>query len=243
MNGACVLSLHRVVDRVERPHDIGWSVLDGLLEVLARTGRSTGTTLEPELLEPASVILTFDDATADHLRVGEHLAGMGIRAVFFVPTGKLGRATYIDAAGVRHLRAIGHVVGSHAVTHTPLNRLSSGELVEELSASKRTLEELTGSAVDYFAPPGGIHASGMEHSLLACGYRAARSMSWGIHNPAASRWAVPVVPVTERTIGAGWVAMALKKNRTPRAMRAVATVKAVLPTSARSRLTRLVHRR
>ena len=52
----------------------------------------------------------------------------------------------MDAAQVRDWLAAGHDIGSHTLTHQFLTRLAPGEAREEISASKKRLEDLEGKA-------------------------------------------------------------------------------------------------
>jgi hypothetical protein len=239
---ACVLVFHRVTDRVERPHDIRWSTFRRILDVVAGSGGSVATQLEPETLRQASAVLTFDDGTGEHLELGRELAGRGMPGLFFISTGKVGEPGYVGPADVREMASLGHVVGSHGVRHEPLNLLPRPGVLQEVRASKQMLEELIGSEVRYFAPPGGVEAPSLTDSLLQCGYAASRSMRWGVHSPAASRWAVPVVPVTEFTFASGWIGVALREGRLPLTMRSLGAAKSLVSPRIRATLSRLAHR-
>jgi peptidoglycan/xylan/chitin deacetylase (PgdA/CDA1 family) len=239
----CVLAFHRVTDRVESPHDVRWSVFRDIVEMVVRSGRKAETRLEPGASRPATAILTFDDGTSDHLEVAQDLAARKLPGVFFLPTAALGSPGHVDPAEARHIAELGHVIGSHAVQHRPLYTFSPAGVLDELRYSKATLEDLLGSEIRYFAPPGGHWAPSLDQTLQQCGYTASRSMRWGMHSATASRWAVPVVPVTELTFSLGWIAFALQRDRLPLAMRAVGFAKDLLRPRTRAAVSRLAHRR
>jgi peptidoglycan/xylan/chitin deacetylase (PgdA/CDA1 family) len=239
---ACVLALHRVTDRIERPHDVRWSTFRAIVEMVLRFGRKAETRLEPDAVRPASVIFTFDDGTSDHLDVAQELAAKELPGLFFLSTSTLDEPGYTGSSDARHIAEMGHVIGSHGVRHDPLHTYTHADLLKELRSSKESLEDLVQSEVRYFAPPGGSWAPSLGRSLRQCGYTASRSMRWGMHSARAPRWAVPVVPVTELTYSLGWISHALQRDRLPFAMRSVGFAKGLLRPRTRALVSRLAHR-
>lgn len=100
--------------------------------------------------------LTFDDGGASAVEVAEELHRRGWRAYFFVTTDLIGRAGFVDHDSIRELDRMGHVVGSHSVTHP--NRMSSlpaDRLLAEWQESVARLSELLGRDVRIASVPGG----------------------------------------------------------------------------------------
>lgn len=64
-------------------------------------------------------------------------------------------------------------VGSHAVTHPYLTRISGAEQTREISDSKEVLSALTGRPVRYFAYPGGDYDGAVVERVRDAGYEAA----------------------------------------------------------------------
>ncbi len=120
--------------------------------------------------QPA-VAVTFDDALQNVFDLAlPMLAKHEIPSTVFVPTGYMGVAPgWIDsahnpqrAAGIvaseETLRAIDSRLvrlGSHTVTHANLGGLDELRLSEELSRSKKALEELTGASIGMLSLPYG----------------------------------------------------------------------------------------
>jgi peptidoglycan/xylan/chitin deacetylase (PgdA/CDA1 family) len=125
------------------------------------------------------VCLTFDDGTADHLRVGEELAARGVPATFFVVARRLDVAGHLARRDVARLAALGHRIGSHGVTHRRLPRLAPAVRRAELEDSRRGLEDLAGTTVDWFAPPGGAWSAACSEAAREAGYEVVRTMRWG----------------------------------------------------------------
>jgi peptidoglycan/xylan/chitin deacetylase (PgdA/CDA1 family) len=223
--GQCVLVLHRVVDVRRAVHDLSWSSFIGLLDLIGELGAHVSRDLRPI----DSVALTLDDGTEDHLLVAEELARRNIAATFFVPAAALGRPGHVDVEALRRLVALGHEVGAHGLRHEPLGRLSADAVRQEVVGSKELLERLLDRPVRLFAPPGGSGHPALESTLQAHGFSASRCTRWGFFSSSESCWTIPCIPVTELTLGQGWVAEAIVKRAMPTTMRAAWVFKEVAP--------------
>jgi peptidoglycan/xylan/chitin deacetylase (PgdA/CDA1 family) len=223
--GQCVLVLHRVVDVRRAVHDLSWSSFIGLLDLI----RELGVHVSADLRPVDSVALSFDDGTEDHLLVAEELARRKLAATFFIPAAALGRPGHLDVDALRRLVALGHDVGAHGLRHEPLGGLSAEAVRSEVVGSKERLEHLLDRPVRLFAPPGGSGHAVLESTLEEHGFSASRSVRWGFFASSASRWTIPCIPVTEVTLGHGWVAKAIAKRTMPTAMRAAWVFKETAP--------------
>jgi peptidoglycan/xylan/chitin deacetylase (PgdA/CDA1 family) len=223
--GQCVLVVHRIVDVRRAVHDLSWSSFISLLDLIGELGAYVSRDLRPV----DSVALTFDDGTEDHLLVAEELARRTLAATFFVPAADLGQPGHLDAEALRRLVALGHDVGAHGLQHEPLGRLSAEAVRREVAGSKERLERLLDRPVRLFAPPGGGGHPVLESTLQAHGFSGSRSTRWGFFSSSESRWTIPCIPVTEVSLGHGWVAEAIAKRAMPTAMRAAWVFKEVAP--------------
>jgi peptidoglycan/xylan/chitin deacetylase (PgdA/CDA1 family) len=241
--GLCVLTLHRVVQRCAKDHDITWRSFHWLLDAIAGGAARLDARLDAaDPLRRPSVALTFDDGTADHHEVAHELARRGMPALFFIPVAQLGERGHLRAAEVRELVALGHGVGSHAFRDLPLDERMPSEVVSrELRESKSRLEDAAGALVVYFAPPGGVERRSAKSELCAAGYTASRSMRWGIYGSLRDRWSIPCVPVTEFTLASGWVLNAVRTGEVPAAMRFGWGIKRLMPDPVRHSLRHLLH--
>jgi peptidoglycan/xylan/chitin deacetylase (PgdA/CDA1 family) len=85
-------------------------------------------------------------------------------------------------------------MGSHTVTHARLPEISDESLLSELADSKRQLEDLLSSPVDWLAPPGGHFDERVLRAAADTGYRVVRTMEWGYASiPLVGR--IPTLPV------------------------------------------------
>ncbi len=187
-----------------------------------------------------AVVLTFDDASSDHLAVADALSARGMSGVFFSSVGALGTPGHLSSEALRELVRGGHVVGSHGWSHERLDRLSPAQLEKEFVTSRAFLEDLLGIPVTLFAPAGGIGFDSMPRELESAGYVASRSTRWGIHRRLEDRWQIPGVPVTNMTVERGWVAKAATTRRLPLPMVGLSLLRNVLRPDVRTSLRRLL---
>lgn len=131
------------------------------------------------------VSLTFDDGNAsDHEIVLPMLLERGMRAAFFVCSGRLGEATFLDSLQVRELHRHGMEIGSHGVEHLPWRTLDDTRLADEVRGSRAALKSVCGSSVDTAACPFGSYDRRVLRAVGAAGYRAVFTSDGG---PCAGR--------------------------------------------------------
>ena len=235
----CVLTFHRIVDRVERDHDVSWPSFLRILDTI-RDRITTDLRLRPET--GREVVLTFDDGSPDHAAVGRELAVRQVAGIFFVPAGMIGSRGFLNEGELHELHAEGHIIGSHGFNNIRLSGLLPSELRQELRGSRERLQNLLGTTIGYLSTPGGSNHPLLAKELEESGFSAARSMRWGVHRREADRWRIPCIPVTELTISRGWVERVLAGWRLPVPMRVVWGVKELLPPDARSAVRSWSHR-
>lgn len=138
------------------------------------------------LPDPGRVRITFDDGNAsDHDIALPRLRARGLRAGFFVLTGRLGQPGSLDEARVRALLAAGMTVGSHGIGHRDWTGLAAADLAAELSLSRAGLEEICGAPVTEAGIPFGRYDARVLRAIRAAGYRTAWSSDGGPMDPAA----------------------------------------------------------
>jgi peptidoglycan/xylan/chitin deacetylase (PgdA/CDA1 family) len=148
--------------------------------------------VEPGLWPGAAAALTFDDGGASALTAADALERRGWRGHFFITTGRLGSAGFLDEGGVRELAERGHAVGGHSHSHpTYFGRLSHAEQLDEWRRSREVLGELLGEAPEGASVPGGFFNSTVAESAAEAGYR------WLMTSEPESRvrsgWGIPVI--------------------------------------------------
>ena len=103
------------------------------------------------------VMLTFDDTDLDQFTVARPtLEKYGYKAVYFVMTVSLGRPRYMSKAQVKQLSDEGNVIGSHTWDHHNVKKYQGKDWETQIDKPTKTLEEITGKKIRYFAYPFGL---------------------------------------------------------------------------------------
>jgi peptidoglycan/xylan/chitin deacetylase (PgdA/CDA1 family) len=145
------------------------------------------------------VVLTFDDGFRNVFQNAlEPLAQKQFHAIQFLVVNCIGKLNewdlrdgevaepLMDAAQVREWLAAGHRIGSHSLSHPRLTRLSLRDASEEISGSKKKLEDSFGVAVEDFCYPFGDWNEAVRDLVMEAGYRTACTTDYGVNSPATS---------------------------------------------------------
>jgi peptidoglycan/xylan/chitin deacetylase (PgdA/CDA1 family) len=102
---------------------------------------------------PNEIALTFDDGPNDPYtgQLLEILAENQVRATFFM----IGRFVRQRPDIVRAVKAAGHLIGNHTMTHPWLVLESAAKVRRELAHCNAALEDVLAERVSYFRPPHG----------------------------------------------------------------------------------------
>lgn len=103
--------------------------------------------------KPGELAFTLDDGPnpAFTPRLLDLLAEYKIPAAFFM----LGSRAQAQPELVRRIAAAGHLIGNHSWDHPNLALSSCSKIREQLSKTRDTLEQITGTQVKFFRPPFG----------------------------------------------------------------------------------------
>lgn len=105
------------------------------------------------------VILTFDDGPSRQLtKMLDILKEKEVQAIFFWQS----KLLYNKRPWKRVIEE-GHIIGSHAINHKNLTKLTSEEQYKQIKYSIDKIASLTGQEVRYFRPPFGQYN---EHTLI-----------------------------------------------------------------------------
>ncbi|MEK6328276.1 MAG: polysaccharide deacetylase family protein [Actinomycetota bacterium] len=157
-------------------YKLDWDQFNAHLEAIAAaTGRAP--VLASDLIEGRagadSWSITFDDGGSSSVTIGEELARRGWPGQFFVVSARVGTPGFLGADGIRALTGMGHVIGTHSVSHPRrMSALPQEELLEEWRGSALALEELVGSPVEIGAVPGGYYSRRVARAAAAAGLTA-----------------------------------------------------------------------
>lgn len=151
-------SPQRFAEQIEYLHGNGYRTVSLAEAVSALRGQST---VAGKQVADKQVVITFDDGYQDfYRRAFPVLSQYGFSATVFLPTAYIGETPIsfkgrgcLTWAEVRELDHYGMRFGSHTVTHPQLRELSCAAVKDEISGSKKTIEEKLGCEVDSFAYP------------------------------------------------------------------------------------------
>jgi len=116
--------------------------------------------------------VTFDDGDiTNHTHAYPVLKEKGLKAHFFILSGKVGENGYMNWQQIRELRDAGMTIGSHGMSHRILTVLSEKELDYELRESKKILEDNLGQPVEYFSIPRGFYDHKVIRKTQEAGYK------------------------------------------------------------------------
>jgi peptidoglycan/xylan/chitin deacetylase (PgdA/CDA1 family) len=120
-----------------------------------------------------SLIITFDDGWANnYTNAFPVLRKHGLSATIFVITGFVGRSDYLDWNQLREMNEEGMSIQSHTVSHKSLVGLRKYQLIYELDASKKSIEDNLGKQVDFLSVPHGMVSRKVVDMARTLGYKA-----------------------------------------------------------------------
>lgn len=124
------------------------------------------------------VMLTFDDTEENQFLVARtELKKYGFKAAYFVMTVSLGRPHYMSKAQVRQLSDEGNTIGSHTWDHHNVKKYQGKDWEIQIDKPTKTLEEITGKKIEYFAYPFGLWNKEAFPELKKRGFKAAYSLA------------------------------------------------------------------
>jgi peptidoglycan/xylan/chitin deacetylase (PgdA/CDA1 family) len=196
------------------------------LEELQAAGFTSGPLAEcagPRM--DCRIVITFDDGYVNVLRHGlEPLRETGFKAVQFLIADLLGERNewdmaageapeaLMDKAQVRDWLAAGHDIGSHTLSHPYLTRLPPDKAREEISASKKKLEDQFGRPVEHFCYPYGDWNPAVLDLVVQAGYRTACTTEFGVNDARTSPFVLQ--RITARYPTRTWRSLAASLKRT-----------------------------
>ena len=146
-----------------------------------------------------TVTITFDDGYVNVLRHGVGpLAENGFKAIQFLVADLIGKRnewdvalgeapeTMMDKTQVCEWLAAGHDIGSHTLSHPFLTKISPAQAQEEISASRKKLEDLFGRPIRHFCYPYGDWTEPIRDMVASAGYATACTTNPGINAPGVS---------------------------------------------------------
>jgi peptidoglycan/xylan/chitin deacetylase (PgdA/CDA1 family) len=187
--------------------------------IVIGSGLILSTPASASATRPLTVSLTFDDGLADQMTAQQLLKKHGMVGTFYVNSSFIGLPGYLTRADLETLKAYGHEIGGHSVSHLSLTSLSAGEANRQICADRNTLLSW-GYAVTSFAYPFSDFNPSVKSTVQACGYNTARAVG-GLRSPhscSECSAAEPIPPVdlyathTPDDIDTTWMLQDLKNT-------------------------------
>jgi peptidoglycan/xylan/chitin deacetylase (PgdA/CDA1 family) len=125
------------------------------------------------------VLITFDDGHADNYQAYRVLNKLGMSAVFFIPSDKIGDQGRLSASEVVKMHNDGMDIGSHTKSEVYCPDLEGEDFKVELLDSKLVLEHLIGGKVKSIAYPMGGYNRATMQAVKEAGYKIAFTTNRG----------------------------------------------------------------
>jgi peptidoglycan/xylan/chitin deacetylase (PgdA/CDA1 family) len=148
-----------------------------------------------------TITITFDDGFASNLIEAVPLMKkFGVQAINYLVADRIGQTSdweaheggeadpLMDEAQVREWLAAGHQIGAHTCTHPRLSQISEAQAKEEISASRKKLEDRFGVLIEHFAYPYGDYNQTTVQLVRETGFKTACTMHRGINLPSTPRF-------------------------------------------------------
>lgn len=124
---------------------------------------------------PTIVSFTFDDGVADQMNALPILDGAGMKGTFYIPTGWIDAAGYLTKAQLGTLKATGHEIGGHTVSHADLTTLPADEVTKQICQGRNTLADWGFPTTDFAYPYATVNPA-VAAAVQACGFNSARNL-------------------------------------------------------------------
>ena len=119
----------------------------------------------------ATVGITFDDGLeSDYFISFQELSKRGFSATFYIITDRVGEKGYMGWDQIKELQHVGMEIGSHSKTHPCLLDLDRNTLLQELTYSKKEIEDRLGEHVESFGVPYGFVNQKVVETIFEAGY-------------------------------------------------------------------------
>lgn len=124
--------------------------------------------------------ITFDDGNVSDVAIAlPELNKRGLRATFFLLTGRLGQPGGLSDKDVAILAQSGHQIGLHGHAHRDWRALNPDERITEFRTARQRLEALSGQPVTLAAAPFGFYDRSVIAHLKAEGFTALYTSDYG----------------------------------------------------------------
>jgi len=128
------------------------------------------------------ILLTFDDGNYSDYSIAFHLLKKyGFVATFFVTVGRIGTPGHLGWDHLKEMIDGDMSIQSHSLNHLFLSDLSKDSLRQELTESKRILEDKLSYPIHFISLPGGFYSRRVLKAAQSAGYRGVATSAPGLN--------------------------------------------------------------
>lgn len=125
-----------------------------------------------EELPAKPVMLTFDDTVEGQYTIGApEMDKYGFKGVFFLMTISIGKPRYMTKDQIKELSDKGHAIEAHTWDHHMVTKLKGDDFEKQFEGANKTIEDITGKKITYFAYPFGVWGASVFPKLEKAGYK------------------------------------------------------------------------
>ena len=148
-------------------------------------------------LPPKPIVLTFDDGYIDfYANAYPILKKYNFQATSFIPPALMDQGYYLHWDQIKEMEASGLIsFQAHSINHVNLVSIPQDQVLHQLVASKKTLEEKLGKPVNFMAYPYGVSNAYTWEMAKQAGYMAALGTWYGTIQSEGTLFNLPRVKV------------------------------------------------
>ena len=129
-----------------------------------------------------TISITIDDGYEDTMRAAEVLNKYNIPFTIFMTSDYINNKNYLTKNNLRELHNNRLCeIGSHGKTHSKLGELSKSMQLNEISESKKSLEDILGTSIKSFSLPHGSHDTYTFPMIFEIGYERVATSKKGFN--------------------------------------------------------------
>jgi len=183
-----VFTFHGVTEQPTMPWELRYSELQSYIHRLKKFGfeslppRQFESWLRGSLSGGRKFLITFDDGLLSSVEAIKRLKNEeNVDSLLFIPTDLIGKPYYCKQEDISAVASFGTLIGCHGKRHEELpSLLASGvNLIDELAAAKKSLENLAGEKVEFFAYPFGKFDPASRDAVASSGFKFAFTVDSG----------------------------------------------------------------
>lgn len=149
-----------------------------------------------------TVVITFDDGKENNFTFAYPiLKAYRIPAAMFVMPGLCGKEGYLTIGQLKEISENGIDIGSHTLNHVWLPGCNDIKMMEEISGSKKALEDIIGKKVNFISYPLGGFDYKVRMTVMKSGYRGGCATSPGSRIANNDIYALKRVKVSGKSAG------------------------------------------